>query len=603
MVRELDISAEPPRRGNILFPLRRRPPEPGVFELALVLGGTLSAGPYTAGALDFLLEALEAWHAQDAPPHHLRIPFAAGSSGGAVCAAMLAVMTRGKVPHVHGSYQTLLDERRPRGNPLWDLWVNEFEIESLLETSDLGDGARLMSLLDTALQDRMEAQLVAFAKSGEDKPAPCYFPSPFRVAVTLTNVRGIPYRMDGDGPQGFTGAMYVQHDDYARFAVPNRALLRDKREDEFWLTGDGSRAPGVVGYEVLARYATASGAAPAVLSARDLTRPVAHYLYRPLVRPIGDPPGYRVEWPKPDWRHTGLGCATDYGFTASDGGLFNDDPVALAHEALTGLIGTNPRHPALANRAIFMIDPLVQLPQRLPLTRPELRDLLPKLFNVLVQGGRYRTADLALFGDSGVFSRFHLVPWRDKPRLLGAEAVIGSRLSGLAGFFCRAWRVHDFLLGRCNMQNYIRGSLILRADNLLFDRWCPEQRARFAVSPNGAPLRVNERASRCDYYLPVLPDLTATPFAPPDQVPLGTDVPWPRAMPVLARLRPRLRRRIGRVLREAMSEVCPGYAGRAAGCLAVPFAAWRLECAVIAELMDEMRDSDLFPRNGRGGHS
>ena len=30
----------------------------GTFELGLVLGGTVSAGAYTAGALDFLIEAL-----------------------------------------------------------------------------------------------------------------------------------------------------------------------------------------------------------------------------------------------------------------------------------------------------------------------------------------------------------------------------------------------------------------------------------------------------------------------------------------------------------------------------------------------------------------
>jgi hypothetical protein len=33
------------------------------FELALVLGGTVSAGAYTAGALDFLIEALDCWEA------------------------------------------------------------------------------------------------------------------------------------------------------------------------------------------------------------------------------------------------------------------------------------------------------------------------------------------------------------------------------------------------------------------------------------------------------------------------------------------------------------------------------------------------------------
>jgi hypothetical protein len=35
------------------------PPGPNTFELAFVLGGTVSAGAYTAGAVDFLIEALD----------------------------------------------------------------------------------------------------------------------------------------------------------------------------------------------------------------------------------------------------------------------------------------------------------------------------------------------------------------------------------------------------------------------------------------------------------------------------------------------------------------------------------------------------------------
>jgi len=37
------------------------PPAPNTFEFALVLGGTVSAGAYTAGAVDFLIEALDCW--------------------------------------------------------------------------------------------------------------------------------------------------------------------------------------------------------------------------------------------------------------------------------------------------------------------------------------------------------------------------------------------------------------------------------------------------------------------------------------------------------------------------------------------------------------
>ena len=38
----------------------------GAFEFALVLGGTVSAGAYTAGAIDFLVEALDCFSAERA---------------------------------------------------------------------------------------------------------------------------------------------------------------------------------------------------------------------------------------------------------------------------------------------------------------------------------------------------------------------------------------------------------------------------------------------------------------------------------------------------------------------------------------------------------
>ena len=68
---------------------------PNTFEIALVLGGTVSAGAYTAGALDFLIEALDAWTAaQDAqaavPRHSVVLRVIAGTSGGGVNAAIAA---------------------------------------------------------------------------------------------------------------------------------------------------------------------------------------------------------------------------------------------------------------------------------------------------------------------------------------------------------------------------------------------------------------------------------------------------------------------------------------------------------------------------------
>ncbi len=67
---------------------------PRTFELALVLGGTVSAGAYTAGALDFLIEALDSWtQLRDAnnaavPRHNVVLRVITGTSGGGVCAAI-----------------------------------------------------------------------------------------------------------------------------------------------------------------------------------------------------------------------------------------------------------------------------------------------------------------------------------------------------------------------------------------------------------------------------------------------------------------------------------------------------------------------------------
>ena len=77
-------------------------PPPHTYELALVLGGTVSAGCYTAGALDFLIEALDTWSAAKArndpraPTHKVAIRVIAGTSGGGVNAAIAARVPDGR---------------------------------------------------------------------------------------------------------------------------------------------------------------------------------------------------------------------------------------------------------------------------------------------------------------------------------------------------------------------------------------------------------------------------------------------------------------------------------------------------------------------------
>ena len=78
-----------------MFPLSNAAPAADVFELGLVLGGTVSSGAFTAGVLDYLIEALDCWDVQVdlndpvAPTNRVVLKVIGGTSRGSVCAAIL----------------------------------------------------------------------------------------------------------------------------------------------------------------------------------------------------------------------------------------------------------------------------------------------------------------------------------------------------------------------------------------------------------------------------------------------------------------------------------------------------------------------------------
>src|SRR5690349_1151112 len=84
-----------------------RPPGPDTpFEIGLVMAGAISAGAYTAGVIDFLIEALDEWEAakrharenpddpksRECPMHEVKIKVMAGASAGGMTAAIAAGM-------------------------------------------------------------------------------------------------------------------------------------------------------------------------------------------------------------------------------------------------------------------------------------------------------------------------------------------------------------------------------------------------------------------------------------------------------------------------------------------------------------------------------
>jgi predicted acylesterase/phospholipase RssA len=476
------METEPPSDATIaaLFDTPGTPAA-GTFELGLALGGTVSAGAYTAGVLDFLVEALDCWDALrgggTVPTHRALVRFMSGTSGGGVCTAIFArAMNYGFAPVTQTT-----DAGTAAQNPFYDIWINHLDLADMLSTSDLAaDGATIVSVLNAQPLDAAAAAAIAF--TGGKRPARTWLADPLRIFLTLTNLNGMPYRLDF-GAMGDPGGAavnlsqsYVAHADYGRFAIHyGGAAVADARPDEFSLDFQPA-----TDWSSFGQYALGTAAFPIGLKPRTLSRPLCHYQYRlnnepaPVPNPVAGQPAHY--WPLiPDWDAIQVwnngGVPDTITFTVVDGGVCDNEPVELVRTALAGISGCNPRDGASANRAVLMIDPFAGgSPMAPPLPQPtDVMSSSGALINGMLQQMRFDTRDVLLAANPTVFSRFMISAQRGNA--VGDPALATSGLGAFIGFACSAFRRHDFMLGRQNCQQYLRNYLVLPIANPLFDGW------------------------------------------------------------------------------------------------------------------------------------
>jgi hypothetical protein len=484
------------------------PPVPdGTFELALVLGGTVSAGAYTAGALDFLIEALDCWEAARAngdplvPRHRVVLRVITGASGGGVNAAIAARALNFDFPHIA---QGTAVNPNGAGNPFYDTWIRDLTLNRFLETSDVE--SELISILNGRAIDEAAAKIIAFAGPPKQRP---WVAAPLRLIVTLTNLAGVPYRLDLSGGS----ETFVNHADYMRFAVnyPGQPAV-DFRPDELILNS-GQGVPGAIGWDRFSEFAKATAAFPAGFPPRELTRPAEQYRYRILAEP-NSPPGQRKYLAlTPDWAAMLLSgaCSADgqYFFLVVDGGATDNEPIELARTALCGILDRNPRDPETADRAVLLIDPFAGKGELGRQTRGTFVDNLGSLVSTVIQQTRYDSRDVVLAADENVFSRFMLTP-RQQPNT-NRPAITSTGLAAFIGFACPAFMRYDYMLGRRNCRDFLLKDFALAANNskVFGGPWNQLQKDAYARGMQAG-------------FLPIIP-LTGTAAQPQelDQWPAG----------------------------------------------------------------------------------
>lgn len=200
-------------------------PEDRTFEVGVVMAGAISAGAYTAGVMDFLFEALDAYDGAkrkpgwNGPTHDVRIPIMAGASAGGMTSAISALHAFRDLDHVWPGKLP----PPPGRNRLYSSWVTDISLRALLQTTDLENGqdaAGVMSLLCCDVLDRIVAS--AFEIDGPVKRRGWIgrgSERSLRVMLTLTNVRGVPYSFPVFGSDAEERLGMLNHADVYDFAV------------------------------------------------------------------------------------------------------------------------------------------------------------------------------------------------------------------------------------------------------------------------------------------------------------------------------------------------------------------------------------------------
>lgn len=545
-----DIAFEGLARWHRDYPEERDLPPDGVFEIGLCMAGAVSAGAYTAGVLDFLVEALDAFSKEREaraggahPLHEVRMPVLGGASAGGMCAAIAAVFLDTKFPPVRMGTPEAERER----NPLYRAWVSKIDIRPMLGDRDARNGGDLASLLDCTVLDEIVDELLDRRADPLTRTAHRpWLATPLRAVLTLSNLRGVPYSL-GFG-NGALRHWMSHHADHVRFAVnlddaagAARSPADGIKIGETRLDRRAGR--GTPEREGFKAVALGTGGFPVALAPRVVNRPPADYRYRAAFTATGplkkdavlDPePAWAAElapaWPPPP--------SATYSALCVDGGAMNNEPLDLVRRALAGYRKPSPRPADEACRAVVLIDPFVNPGKPGPDKAQGLVGSILPLFNALVQNARFKPEDLALAADPSIGSRFLVAPsrgsaWQAKAAAGTGQAegaIAAGHLGGFMGFFAKAYREHDYFLGRRNAQRFLRGVFVLPETNKLFHgRWGDADKEKWGVQREGAEGR----------HLPVVP-LCGGLLDRPEPLP-----PWPSGKFDAAEIEELVRKRVG----------------------------------------------------------
>ncbi|MBX2827926.1 MAG: hypothetical protein KTR22_07170 [Flavobacteriaceae bacterium] len=483
------------------------------FKLCITMAGAVSAGGYTAGVLDYLLETLELWEqAKDKnrklgkdhpdydtsiPMHDVEIDVISGSSAGGISGTLTMLALANKNHKGFG-------EKNPNGdnNVFYKSWVEMADdnqsdtLEKLLNTRDLEEHDEIRSLLNTEAIEVIADKALSI---DEQRSVPAYASKSLDLILTTTNLRGVNFRVNFDGNSNTSsgGTVITNHGGFFRYKLTNDQFAPgipkkgSGNDDDLYYVLDFKEDKDM---EYLKGATLSTAAFPIGLKSRKISIS-SEYIKRYPRYLFGTSDGITPIIPEGE----------NYTFNSVDGGLINNEPYGIG---LKMLREKNPNHFKEGKYAVLMIDPFPNKDQDVEETGSSILKIAGGMFKAL--------RNQVMFNQDGIIdalsledrTKFLVEPIRkvenDQGKWVRAKSDLAAApISGFAGFLSKKFRAHDFQLGRRNCQSFLRYYFAVPEDKIE-SRLCHKaekeamDRFQFMVPP---------RDPNGNKFFPIIPDM------------------------------------------------------------------------------------------------
>ena len=327
------------------------------FKLCLTMAGAVSAGAYTAGVIDYLLETLELWekakvinrsrginhsdYNHSIPMHQVEIDVMSGSSAGGISGSLTLLALADK------NYKSI-NKDNPNGidNIFYRSWVEMADtkesstIDKLLGDNDLKEFGEVRSLLNTKAIDDIADEAIRIR---EQREIPKYASDSLDVILTTTNLRGINFLVNFDGSRDSSkGTVITNHGGFFRYKLKNDKYKSGipVSEDELYYVLDISKKKHL---QYLKEATLSTAAFPIGLRSREVAIS-SEYIKRYPKYLFNQSKGIEPLLPEGDI----------YTFNSVDGGVINNEPYGIALKVLKE---KNPKSIEICGYGVIMIDP------------------------------------------------------------------------------------------------------------------------------------------------------------------------------------------------------------------------------------------------------